>query len=159
MKDEILQLAREGNEDKLLKLIAGTRFYPDAIKEAAKFKHTLLVNKLFEQLSFNPYNTITGLTIPQLALVNSALEGYSSGLHFAEVKNMVSLGGNIFHGLNALISESLLTEENVFKLIDCAKDEVQKTTLCDRVENTFDIKCHPGVELSEASSDTKRLNH
>lgn len=158
MKETIIKLAQDGNESTLLELLVGTRFYYDAIKEAAKFNHTLLVNKLFKQLNFDPYNVVS-MSIGQLALLNNALEGYTSGLHFDHVKQMVSLGGNIFYGLNALVSEDLLTPENALKLIDCAKDEVQKTALCDRIEQTFDIPCHQGTEPSEIRDTSVRVNH
>ena len=159
MKEDILTLAKEGNSTELLTLIKGTRFYYDAIKEAAKFKHTHLVYKLFEQFQFNPHASRTGLTIPELALINSALEGYSYGLHFDEVKNMVSLGGNIFHGLNALLTVGLLTPENALKLIACAKDKAQETTLCDVIENTYDIKCTGAKDNSEGKDSATRISH
>ncbi|MBL7478822.1 hypothetical protein [Legionella bononiensis] len=159
MKEDILTLAKEGNDTALLPLIKGTRFYYEAIKEAAKFKHIHLVNKLFEQLQFNPHASRTGLTSSELALINSAIEGYASGQHFEEVKKMVSLGGNIFHGLNALLTVRLLTPENALKLIDCAKDKAQETTLRDAIENTYDIQCKSVKDNTEGKDTAARISH
>jgi hypothetical protein len=139
MKERICELAKENKEEELLSLLPGTIFYSDAIKEAAKHNHSELVNKLFFKLGLQLNDATAFFSNPQLASLNIAIEGYATGLHFEEIKKLVSQGANIYHALNALIREDSLNQENAQKLINCVVDEAQKEKLKSNIETVYGI--------------------
>ena len=123
----IKTLIRKNDRDGLFALLPGTMFYKEAIEEAAKEGDMALVGELFERLGFN----INGseFTFAQQALLNQALSGCAMGLHFELIKPLVEKGANIVFAVNALISVSGLTDENITQLQACVKGTAQDSKL------------------------------
>lgn len=126
LQTEIQLLASQNKRVELAKLLEGMAFYPLAIKTAAKEGHHSLVTHLLQEagVTAGPHYSVA-----EIALLNDALIGYVAGGHFAEVKKLVAKGANLFHGLNVLIENKTLNQENFDALLACCKKAEQRTRL------------------------------
>lgn len=124
---KIRSLVCEKDTSELFRLLPGTIYYKIAIEEAAKQGNTALVGELFERLGFSL--NAREFTFAQQALLNQALSGFAMGLHFDQVKLFVQKGANSVYAVNALISVSNLTDENVSHLQACVEGTSQQSRL------------------------------
>ena len=127
MSLQIRELVRKKDTSTLFALLPGTMYYKDAIEEAAKQGDAPLVSELFERLGFSL--NAREFTFAEQALLNQALSGFAMGLHFDQVRLFVQKGANSIYAVNALVSTSNLTDENVTHLRTCVEGTSEQSRL------------------------------
>ena len=144
--------ALAGHQTALLELVAGTRFYGDAIFYAAKAGHVRLVEKILEQAGVHLAGENQQITkseqVRQQGFINQAITGYCQGLHLVAAADLLADGGNIqtaldglkFKGQPDLAAYSLL-------LMTVADDDVYQALL-QAIKQEFAIL--PSLALSDS---------
>ncbi|MDP1604861.1 MAG: hypothetical protein Q8M03_16535 [Legionella sp.] len=126
LKESVLSLINNNNQNELLNQLKGTILYDLAIKESAVQGNTDLVNKLFNQLGMPlkpPYTTA------ELGRLNQAVGGYALGGYFNQVEFLVRQGANIYFAIRQLYLANQLDKQAISSLVDCALPNQQAQVL------------------------------
>ncbi|MDA0778757.1 MAG: hypothetical protein O3C19_06825 [Bacteroidetes bacterium] len=123
--------ASAGNEKALLDLVKGSRFYGEAISQAATAGHVGLVNQLLEAIGLSEDLSSVGdkENIRLLGFLNKALSGYCKGFHLDAVGNLLTKGANIQTALDALKVEGMPCLDAYIGLYVATPDEKSQDLL------------------------------
>lgn len=114
-------LAVAGQSKLLLELIEGTRFYPQALRAAAKAGRSELVRALLAQISIDLDKLDLKPGSSAKEQIHFALKGYSEGRHFPEVVELLHKGASPSLCLEALAPLGVLDKDDATVLINSAK--------------------------------------
>lgn len=127
----------------LYELVDKTRYYPNALKAAAKSAQHDLVTGLLDKFSINlkelatAENPLKSNTQTTLAYV---LQGYSEGRHFEEAAEILELGVNPMHCLNALAPKGQLDPTDASLLLSTIKKPETREKVLKLMESQFRLK-------------------
>ncbi|MDP3268433.1 MAG: hypothetical protein Q8M40_05225 [Legionella sp.] len=115
----ILGASSTNQKEWLTELLTGTKFYPQAIQEAAKNGHFTLYKYLINCLGvqMQPAVSMDKETLNCIKYLNIALKGCISGAHIKEVAHLISLGANPAYAVNELFMEGAIMSENLSILL------------------------------------------
>jgi hypothetical protein len=124
----------------LLEIVAGTRYYSEALKAAAKSGHHNLVTTLLNQLSIHieSLESSKGSLSPETRIaLGYVLEGYTTGRHFTQAASLLNLGINPMICLNSLSSNGELDHHDAGFLLSAVKEPKLNAILRNLMESQF----------------------
>lgn len=119
-------LASTEQTELLLHLVKGTRFYTLALQSAAKSGHTDLVQRLFaaQSISLDELKSdATKLNHDIKVVLTYAMQGYIKGRHFEHASELLTIGLNPMHCLNALAKKGVIDANDASRLITAIDSE------------------------------------
>lgn len=120
----VIGYASCNHKDLLLQLISGTRYYPQAVYNAARSRHNLLVDFLLAQFSASDNHDSLDY------LMNFAAKGYVAGCHFAEASILLDKGASV----SQCVAECLPKAELCLALAAHVKDLEKRKKILERAE-------------------------
>ena len=153
--------ALTGRSKPLLDLIKGTRFYGDAIYQAAKAGHVELVNQLLAEVGFTAQMVLTPSTnsteeIRLLGFLNKALSGYCKGYHLEHASNLLIKGANIQAALDELKIAGKLSLAAYMGLF-IVTPELKSKSLFDQIQRELSLLDEVSLS-SDQVENLKKLN-
>lgn len=131
--------ASVGNDTALLSLLKGTRFYGEAIFQAARAGHVHLVNQLLEIVSLSQDLSSEYIEkIRLLGFLNKALSGYCKGFHLEASSDLLIKGANIQTALDALKVRGKPCLDAYIGLYIVTPDE-KSPALLEQIQTEFNI--------------------